>query len=86
MARILALVAAVGLVAGAVVLRGAIDGDDQGGKGGDTSLGAIWCDPLLAEACTAAARGAARRCRCCRASAWPFASFTWPLRMTGVGA
>ncbi|MCB1026173.1 MAG: hypothetical protein KDB24_00225 [Microthrixaceae bacterium] len=56
MARILALVAAVGLVAGAVVLRGALGQDDDGD--GDTPAGVIWCDPLLAEACNAAAEGA----------------------------
>ena len=56
MARILALVAAVGLVAGAVVLRGVIDGDD--GPGDSASLGTIWCDPVLADACAAAADGA----------------------------
>lgn len=60
MARILALVAALGLVAGAVVLRGAIadDDDNGGGGGGSDSLGVIWCDPLLADACEAAADGA----------------------------
>lgn len=57
MARILALVAAVGLVAGAVVLRGAIAGDD-GADGADGAPGVIWCDPLLGDACTAAAEGA----------------------------
>ena len=54
MARILALVAAVGLVVGAVVLRGAIDGDDTS-PGGDAD-GVIWCDPMLADACTKAAQ------------------------------
>ena len=55
-ARILALVAAVGLVAGAVALRGAIEGDDA--SAGDDARIAIWCDPLLADACTSAADGA----------------------------
>ncbi len=54
MARILALVAAVGLVVGAVVVRGAVAGDDTSDQG---SLAAVWCDPLLAEACTSAAEG-----------------------------
>jgi hypothetical protein len=57
MARILALVAAVGLVAGAVVLRGAIDGRGDG-PSAEPSLGVLWCDPLLADACAAAADGA----------------------------
>lgn len=56
MARILALVAAVGLIAGAVVLRGAVDGDDI--SSGDDPRGVIWCDPLLADACTNAADNA----------------------------
>ncbi|MEZ5380566.1 MAG: substrate-binding domain-containing protein [Microthrixaceae bacterium] len=51
-ARILALLAAVGLVAGAFAVRGMIDGDS--GASGDGGLAAVWCDPLVGDACAAA--------------------------------
>jgi hypothetical protein len=52
--RVLAVVLAVGMIAGALYVRGRIDDDDSGGdsSGGDDN-GQLVCDPVLAEACRA---------------------------------
>jgi hypothetical protein len=55
--RLLALVAAVGLVAGALVLRSRIDDSDSGGSGGggggDAPAHTLVCSPELEDACNA---------------------------------
>ena len=55
MNRILAVLVAIGMVAGALYIRGRIDDDDGGGgsAGGDGN-GQLLCDPVLEAACRAA--------------------------------
>lgn len=53
MRRFAALVAAVGLVIGAVQLRAALDDDPDGQKGNSASLVTVICDPAVEAACRA---------------------------------
>jgi hypothetical protein len=53
MSRILAVLVAVGMVAGAVYIRGRIDDDDGNGSGSGDGNGQLVCDPVLEAACRA---------------------------------
>jgi hypothetical protein len=51
--RILAVLLAIGMVAGAIYIRGRIDDDDGSGGGGSDGSGQLVCDPVLEAACRA---------------------------------
>ena len=51
MSRVLAVLVAIGMVAGAVYLRGRIDDDDGGGGDRSEGNGQLVCDPVFEAAC-----------------------------------
>lgn len=53
MSRVLAVLVAIGMVAGALYLRGRIDDDSGSSGGGGDGNGQLVCDPVFEEACRA---------------------------------